>query len=269
MASERPSGGFGGRLRDARERRGLTLQQIARATKISIGTLGALERNDFARLPGGIFSRAFVRSYASQVGLDPETMVREFVSQLPGGQGALAQRMSEHNEADELHESHQRMATVLARLVTVSVPIVAVVLYFGVAGRSPSEREPEPLSTIAPTTGVGSFETRIESAAGVGYTAPPAGSLGRVPSAMTIAIVATRPSWISLVVDGELVVDREFRPGDSQTLDVRRDLVLTTADAGAIDLILNGDAAKPLGPPGESVTVRMTPANFRDYVAVR
>ena len=42
----------------------MTLRQIAGATKISIGVLEALERNDISRLPGGIFSRAFVRSYA-------------------------------------------------------------------------------------------------------------------------------------------------------------------------------------------------------------
>ena len=72
MAAERTAGDFGGRLREARERRGVTLRQIAAATKISVRVLEALERNDISLLPGGIFSRAFVRSYAIQVGLDPE-----------------------------------------------------------------------------------------------------------------------------------------------------------------------------------------------------
>src|SRR5476651_178747 len=74
---------FGQKLREARERRGLTLRQIADATKISMITLEALERNDVARLPGGIFSRAFVRSYALEVGLDPESTIEEFVAQIP------------------------------------------------------------------------------------------------------------------------------------------------------------------------------------------
>src|SRR6478609_1613597 len=74
---------FGKTLREARERRGLSLRQISNATKISMITLEALERNDIARLPGGIFSRAFVRSYALEVGLDPETTIEEFMGQFP------------------------------------------------------------------------------------------------------------------------------------------------------------------------------------------
>ena len=63
---------FGGKLRQAREGRGVSLSQIAAATKISVVSLEALERNDLSRLPGGIFSRAFVQSYAQEVGLDPD-----------------------------------------------------------------------------------------------------------------------------------------------------------------------------------------------------
>ena len=70
-------------LRDARERKGLSLRQIAAATRISVSALDAIERNDIRRLPGGIFSRAFVRGYAHEVGLDPEETVRDFVEQFP------------------------------------------------------------------------------------------------------------------------------------------------------------------------------------------
>src|SRR2546422_7280409 len=83
MSGDRPPQGFGARLRDARERRGISLRQIANATKISVGALEALERNDISRLPGGIFSRAFVRSYAIEVGLDPESTIQEFIAQFP------------------------------------------------------------------------------------------------------------------------------------------------------------------------------------------
>jgi len=55
--ADRSPGDFGRSLREARERRGVSLRQIANATKISMITLEALERNDIARLPGGIFSR--------------------------------------------------------------------------------------------------------------------------------------------------------------------------------------------------------------------
>jgi cytoskeletal protein RodZ len=76
-------GDFGSRMRQVREQRGISLRQIAEATKISVSALEALERNDISRLPGGIFSRAFVRSYAAEIGVDPEQTVREFLSQFP------------------------------------------------------------------------------------------------------------------------------------------------------------------------------------------
>ena len=52
---------------------------LPRTRSSLIASLEALERNDPSRLPGGIFARAFVRSYAAEVGLDPEATVREFV----------------------------------------------------------------------------------------------------------------------------------------------------------------------------------------------
>jgi len=74
---------FGARLRAQREVRGVTLREIADATKVSVSQLDALERNDISRLPGGIFLRSIVRSYAQEVGADPDAMVRDFVTSFP------------------------------------------------------------------------------------------------------------------------------------------------------------------------------------------
>lgn len=70
---------LGRRLRAERERRRITLESIATNTKISIGLLRALERDDLARWPTGIFRRSFVRTYAEAVGLDPDDTLREFL----------------------------------------------------------------------------------------------------------------------------------------------------------------------------------------------
>jgi cytoskeletal protein RodZ len=69
---------IGSRIRQAREQRGLTLQHIASTTKISITALKAIERNDFEHLPGGVFNRAYVRACATEVGLNPDEIVREY-----------------------------------------------------------------------------------------------------------------------------------------------------------------------------------------------
>ena len=69
---------IGSLLRQARETRGLTLRDIATTTKISMAALGAIERNDFARLPGGVFRRAYVKAFAAEVGLNADELVREY-----------------------------------------------------------------------------------------------------------------------------------------------------------------------------------------------
>jgi hypothetical protein len=57
-------------LRRARERRGLTLEYVANATKLPLRHLHALERDEFAALPGGLYRRAEVGAYADAVGLN-------------------------------------------------------------------------------------------------------------------------------------------------------------------------------------------------------
>jgi Helix-turn-helix domain len=72
---------LGAYLRRERETRGLTLRTISESTKVSHALLEGLEADDISRWPGGIFRRAFVRSYAQCVGLDPEDVIRRFEQQ--------------------------------------------------------------------------------------------------------------------------------------------------------------------------------------------
>jgi len=74
---------FGGRLRERREQRQVSISAIAEQTKISASLLEALERDDVSRWPSGIFRRAFIRSYANAIGLEPDALVREFLDLYP------------------------------------------------------------------------------------------------------------------------------------------------------------------------------------------
>ncbi len=69
---------FGLELRRIRERRGLTLEQMSEQSKVSVTHFAALEAGDLSRWPSGIFRRAFVRSYATMVGLDPDEVLGQF-----------------------------------------------------------------------------------------------------------------------------------------------------------------------------------------------
>jgi transcriptional regulator with XRE-family HTH domain len=76
---------FGPNLRRIRVQRGVSLEQIADATKVSLSLWKALERNDFSRWPAGIYARAYLRSYAEAIGVDPETTIDDFCRWFPQG----------------------------------------------------------------------------------------------------------------------------------------------------------------------------------------
>jgi cytoskeleton protein RodZ len=71
-------GSFGENLRREREMRGVTLEEIAESTKISTRLLRALEQEHFSDLPGGVFTRSFIRHYADYLGLDSEHVLAEY-----------------------------------------------------------------------------------------------------------------------------------------------------------------------------------------------
>lgn len=70
---------LGARLRAERERRKIALAHVAANTKIGIGLLRDLERDELSRWPNGIFRRAFVRAYAQAIGVDPDETLAEFL----------------------------------------------------------------------------------------------------------------------------------------------------------------------------------------------
>jgi cytoskeleton protein RodZ len=72
-------GEFGNELRSQRVNRGIDLEEISDSTKISTRYLTALEENQFEQLPGGVFNKGIVRSYARFVGLDEEFWVSRFM----------------------------------------------------------------------------------------------------------------------------------------------------------------------------------------------
>src|SRR2546423_11751140 len=121
-------------LREARERRGVSLRQIANATKIAMSALEALERNDISRLPGGIFSRAFVRSYAIEVGLDPDATIQDFIAQFPHDSVITVHPTSTHAEDHQAIDSDRRAAATFLAVLVLSLFVVRAVSYFATAG---------------------------------------------------------------------------------------------------------------------------------------
>ena len=282
MSADRPAD-FGTKLRQARERKGITLRDIANRTKISVAVLESLERTDIARLPGGIFSRAFVRSYAKEVGLDPDVTVEEFIGLFPHDAVTAGHQHSNEFEDTQLFESDRRVASSLLWILVVSVPLAGGVLYLGMsqrAGEPDAERsapppkaapvEPAPVVDGPAAPGEGTQPAKDVPQAAPSAVPPP--SAAPVPAAaegLKIELSARRPVWVSATVDGQKAIGRLLQVGDKEVVDVKRELMLTAGDASAVRMTVNGAEARSLGKNGEVITARVTPANFKDYLQTR
>jgi cytoskeletal protein RodZ len=288
MPPERTSSGFGQKLREARERRGVSLRQIANATKISVGVLESLERNDISKLPGGIFGRAFVRSYAIEVGLDPEATIQDFIAQFPNDSVTQGHPTSDQVEDHVAVESDRQTAGTFLWLIAIAVPIAGALLYFATLGRRTNTEpaapaaaetraaiEPPPAAPAASDPPVAAAAAPAARPASVPAASVSATAAARPATAaatgdqLTIALTAKRPCWVSATVDGQKTIERLLQSGEHQTVVVRREMVLTAGDAAAIALQFNGADGRVLGKAGEVVTARFNLTNYKDYLQAR
>jgi curved DNA-binding protein CbpA len=90
---EEPGGDFdGARLRRSRMRRGLELDDVARATKVNPTYLRFLEEERFGDLPARVYVRGFVTLYASCLGLEPKSVAEDYMRRFDAHERALRGR---------------------------------------------------------------------------------------------------------------------------------------------------------------------------------
>src|SRR4029450_7011291 len=70
--------GFGEILKSGREPRHVTIETLSDETGIQLGYLEALEKNEFAALPGRAFGKLYIRAYARMLGFDPQPLIDEY-----------------------------------------------------------------------------------------------------------------------------------------------------------------------------------------------
>lgn len=126
-------GSFGERLRREREMRGVSLDDIAEATKIGTRLLRALEEEHFELLPGGIFNKGFVRAYAKYLGLSEDELVADYLQ--AAGESTpdprlIAEQNSSRIDRSEGDAGNSRMAG----FPIIPVLILLVVIAAGAGG---------------------------------------------------------------------------------------------------------------------------------------
>jgi cytoskeletal protein RodZ len=252
---------LGPRLKQAREERGISLRDIATTTKIAMTALEALERGDFSRLPGGIYSRSFIRSYALQVGLDPDTTVQEFRTELARQEVEASKiRIRPAVTADDrAFLERQRRAIRALRLVVAvaAIAVVALIIWaatvFWPRGEPASEPAPPPEARLPLTP------------------PPPASPLpASQPTAeaeqFRVAFEVSAECWIEVRADGLVVLSRLLAAGERQTFTANDELFFDVGNAGAFVWTIDGQPARPIGQIDQHRQVRVTRDTVSDFL---
>ena len=264
------------RLRAVREGAGLGIEDISARTKIKGSFLQAIERGEFERLPGEFFTRAFLRTYARELGLSPDRIVAEYDAEraplepvaevvgtrVPGARdaGRPADQQRRDPRATRLPDEDSEAGLGLSLPILRSVwPVIALaaalllVIYL--------VRQPAAADTSEP------------GAVGTGgvAAAPEAAPLAAAPSdpdrqKLTVELRASTDVWVTATADGKRALYRILQPGERVALEARQGVSMRIGNAGAIDYSINGAPAKALGAPGAVRDLEITHDNYRSFL---
>lgn len=252
---------FGEELRREREIRGISLKEIADATKISKRFLEAIERNDHKTLPAPVFTRGFVREYARYLGLNAEEMVNRYNFAAVGDdrieQSAHLDRLTTPQAPPLPGKKHpsKGIPPPYARVDrNVYILIIVVIALAGVSywalkhrreTRASEERQAvETKATPAPAPPPAAPPVQAASTA----TQPEATS----PAKLILNLEITERSWVKLDADGESVINDELRRGYHRSIEAKDGFRFRTiGNAAGIVLTLNDLPVPALGHDGQ------------------
>ena len=241
---------IGEQLRHAREERGLSIDALSKSIRVQPRILSAIEQNDCATIPPRPYGRGFVRTFAMEVGLDPESTVREFFSQFAGVNRA---QVSLHPRILDIPYRPDRGRWLRPVGAILGYAAIAALVIAGGRWVIGKNAAPTAVGSAVGTTGA----TVPTSTPAIERTPAPVPT--RPASSVNIALEVVRPAWVTAVVDGERTVYRTLQPGEHVTLAGMRDVSIRTGDAGALNWQVNGRSVGPMGQSGEVRTVRVTP----------
>lgn len=222
----------GQRLREAREGKGMSIEDIAAQTRIPTRHLTSLETGDWDKLPAATYSIGFAKNYASAVGLDRNEIGEQLRSEMGGVRMAYAH--------PEVYEAADPARTMPKGLVFGALALLAVVVLAltWISNRSLEADEP----AIA--------EANVDSPV-INEVAPPPAAAAAQP----VVLTATDVVWIE-VKDGSAIL-KQGQLSAGERYEVPSNAVapvLTTGKPEALNISVGAQQAPAVGEPGTTVS---------------
>ncbi|HXF48524.1 MAG TPA: RodZ domain-containing protein [Verrucomicrobiae bacterium] len=216
---------LGAFLRSKREERGIALEEMAEKTRIPLRYLSALEEDRLDALPGKVYERLFIRTYADLVGINVEELGRQFKEI----QNTLELKVRPEDE---------RRSPFLKRgiyaLGFLTVILVGVLIFIRREPEPAAAPEPEVIPNLVPSQSADSFIPQAPAA-------PPE------PESLHLKLETAETNWVRIWTDGKMVLEAELKPGESKAFAAEKKLRLSLGRARAADLWINGHRLKKLG----------------------
>ncbi|WP_260482630.1 helix-turn-helix domain-containing protein [Sphingomicrobium flavum] len=221
---------IGVRLREAREAKGLSLEDIASTTRIPKRHLENLERGDFARLPAPTYTMGFVKSYAGQVGIDREEAAAQLREEMDGFP-------SPHDAPPGYEPTDPKRAMpgwlVWGALFLLVAAIAFFIWYNERQLADGGDVDPPALTTIG--------EENADTPA--------------IVSANNVVIIAEQPAWIRVTDGNRVLIARELALGESFVIPAdAASPQLETSRPEALRITVGTSDAPQIGPDGTRVT---------------
>jgi cytoskeletal protein RodZ len=241
-------GNFGERLKRERELREVSMEELTKATRISARFVEALENEDWAKLPGGVFGHGFVRTIARYLGLNEEALLGEYDS-------ARAEQLPAPPAKPE-----ERIPSPPKWLPAAAV-LVALLLLAGI------------LFTVRYAWHRYAAHRAARKSAAASLAAqpqPPSDSTGEqspsmIPSKVSfdLLVSTSAATRVRILADHSLLLNTRLPAGETSHCSANQQFEITTGDSSAVLLELNGQAMPPLGAPGASGTMVLKQKDLR------
>jgi cytoskeleton protein RodZ len=247
-------------LRQARERRGITVHELSSTTKISPRVLKAIETCDEDGLPAAVYTRAFVKTYAREVGLDPEDVLQRYLAQFdppeetPGPAAAPAPAAARPNPIDIPAAPGQGR---LSGTIAIAIVVIALVALATTHRSRSTDAIPSPEPVMA--AGLAPAAAPREVPVGTAGTAPADG--------LHLVIAPTGPCWMQATSGGNRLFAALLNPGERRNVDAAAEVTLRVGDPAACGFTINGKPARIPGAPAQATTVVITRENYREFLA--
>jgi cytoskeleton protein RodZ len=256
-------------LRQEREKRKVTLDSVAKVTRITKENLEALETDEFQAISAPVFVRGFLRNYATFLGLDPQELVARYDAQTD---------LIKISGAKEAPEPSKDENPVFKYLVFLCILLagVAIIYYLqkpsappppaSVVTPAPGSPSPAPgarPSPLKPETSPGKVVPQVivpekekKPSEKLVAAAPVPGEKEATPDRRhVLKVVATEKTWMRISNDENQVSDVLLQPKETSSWTARRQFRILIGNAGGIELFLNGVSQGRLGKSGEVVNL--------------